>query len=810
MTITTPGASSEVQQDPGTVSVTIDGTTVSVPKGTLVIRAAEQVGIEIPRFCDHPLLKPAGACRQCLVEVEGQRKPVASCTLEVADGMVVATQQTSPVADKAQQGVMELLLINHPLDCPVCDKGGECPLQNQAMSHGQPESRFEGDKRLYDKPVAISEQVLLDRERCVLCARCTRFSDQIAGDPFIELLDRGALQKVGIYEDEPFNSYFSGNTIQICPVGALTSSAYRFRARPFDLVSTQTACEHCASGCSLRTDHRRGEVVRRLAGEDAEVNEEWNCDKGRFAFTSSRGDDRITTPLVRDDNGELRVASWPEALAAAADGLVAARGNAGVVVGGRLTQEDAYAYAKFARVALRTNDIDFRTRPTSEEELDFLVAQVAGRGIGVTYRDLEAAPTVLMAGFEPEDESPIVFLRLHKAVTDRGQQVIAVAPYTSRGSEKLAATVLHTVPGGEAAALTALAAGDVAQQLRKPGSVIIVGERLALTPGALTAALSLATSTGASLAWVPRRAGERGALDAGAAPTLLPGGRLVTDDAARAEVAAVWGVSDLPAQAGRSTERILTAANRDMLGALIVAGLDIDDLADPSAARHSLHSSEFIVSFEVRHSEVTEHAHVVFPVPPIAERSGTFVNWEGRERTVDAALATPTMSEIRILAALADELDLDVDDDVALGFHDAAGARAELTALGRGSQGNAVAPAVAANPAPAAGSGSEAVLATHRELIDLGRGQDGPNALRGTKREVVVRLSAVTAAGIGAAEGQAVRVATGHGALTLPLQITAMPDGVVWLPTNAESSRVLVDLRALPGERVTISQGGAS
>ena len=810
MTITTPGASSEVQQDPGTVSVTIDGTTVSVPKGTLVIRAAEQVGIEIPRFCDHPLLKPAGACRQCLVEVEGQRKPVASCTLEVADGMVVATQQTSPVADKAQQGVMELLLINHPLDCPVCDKGGECPLQNQAMSHGQPESRFEGDKRLYDKPVAISEQVLLDRERCVLCARCTRFSDQIAGDPFIELLDRGALQKVGIYEDEPFNSYFSGNTIQICPVGALTSSAYRFRARPFDLVSTQTACEHCASGCSLRTDHRRGEVVRRLAGEDAEVNEEWNCDKGRFAFTSSRGDDRITTPLVRDDNGELRVASWPEALAAAADGLVAARGNAGVVVGGRLTQEDAYAYAKFARVALRTNDIDFRTRPTSEEELDFLVAQVAGRGIGVTYRDLEAAPTVLMAGFEPEDESPIVFLRLHKAVTDRGQQVIAVAPYTSRGSEKLAATVLHTVPGGEAAALTALAAGDVAQQLRKPGSVIIVGERLALTPGALTAALSLATSTGASLAWVPRRAGERGALDAGAAPTLLPGGRLVTDDAARAEVAAVWGVSDLPAQAGRSTERILTAANRDMLGALIVAGLDIDDLADPSAARHSLHSSEFIVSFEVRHSEVTEHAHVVFPVPPIAERSGTFVNWEGRERTVDAALATPTMSEIRILAALADELDLDVDDDVALGFHDAAGARAELTALGRGSQGNAVAPAVAANPAPAAGSGSEAVLATHRELIDLGRGQDGPNALRGTKREVVVRLSAVTAAGIGAAEGQAVRVATGHGAVTLPLQITAMPDGVVWLPTNAESSRVLVDLRALPGERVTISQGGAS
>ncbi|MEI7646901.1 MAG: 2Fe-2S iron-sulfur cluster-binding protein, partial [Actinomycetes bacterium] len=249
MTMTT-GASSDVAVPTDLVNITIDGVHLSVPKGTLVIRAAEQIGIEIPRFCDHPLLDPVGACRQCLVEVEGQRKPLASCTTTVAEGMVVLTQQTSPVAEKAQNGVMELLLINHPLDCPVCDKGGECPLQNQAMSNGQAESRFEGFKRTYEKPINISAQVLLDRERCVLCARCTRFSEQIAGDPFIEMLDRGALQQVGIYENQPFESYFSGNTIQICPVGALTSSAYRFRARPFDLVSTPTACEHCASGCS--------------------------------------------------------------------------------------------------------------------------------------------------------------------------------------------------------------------------------------------------------------------------------------------------------------------------------------------------------------------------------------------------------------------------------------------------------------------------------------------------------------------------------------------------------------------------------
>lgn len=348
-----------------------------MPKGTLVIRAAELLGIEIPRFCDHPLLDPAGACRQCIVEVEGQRKPMASCTITCTDGMVVKSQITSPVAEKAQKGVMELLLINHPLDCPVCDKGGECPLQNQAMSHGGADSRFDGKKRTFEKPVPISTQVLLDRERCVLCARCTRFSNQVAGDPMIELLERGALQQVGTGEGDPFESYFSGNTIQICPVGALTSAAYRFRSRPFDLVSTPSVCEHCAGGCATRTDHRRGKVMRRLAADDPEVNEEWLCDKGRFGFRYAQQRDRLTTPLVRNACGVLEPASWPEALEAAAAGLSAARGRTGVLTGGRLTVEDAYAYSKFARVALDTNDIDFRARVHSGEEADFLASRVA-------------------------------------------------------------------------------------------------------------------------------------------------------------------------------------------------------------------------------------------------------------------------------------------------------------------------------------------------------------------------------------------------------------------------------------------------
>ena len=557
---------------PDAVHCTIDGFEVAVPKGTLIIRAAEQIGVQIPRFCDHPLLEPVGACRQCLVEVEGQRKPVASCTMPVTEGMVVQTQLTSPQADKAQQGTMELLLINHPLDCPVCDKGGECPLQNQAMSNGRTESRFVDVKRTYPKPLPISSQVLLDRERCVLCARCTRFSQQVAGDPFIELFERGALEQVAIYEDEPFESYFSGNTTQICPVGALTSAQYRFRARPFDLRSEPSVCEHCASGCAQRTDYRRGKVTRRLAGEDPAVNEEWNCDKGRYAFRYVSANARLTTPLVRRD-GELQPASWPEAWAVAAAGLLAARedGGVGVLPGGRLTVEDAYAYAKFARVALGTNDVDARARAHSAEEAAFLAAAVAGTSPAtgaVTYDDLSNASAVLLAGFEPEEESPIVFLRLRRAVRTKGLPVFDLAPFATRAAEKLKATVLTTLPGAEAQSLRALAEGSwggpAVEALRLPGAVVLAGERLAEVPGAFSALLALARATGARVAWVPRRAGERGAVEAGALPNLLPGGRGVADAAARAEIAALWG-AEVPSAPGRDTDGILTAVRDGQL-----------------------------------------------------------------------------------------------------------------------------------------------------------------------------------------------------------------------------------------------------
>jgi NADH-quinone oxidoreductase subunit G len=776
------------------VSLTIDDHPISVPKGTLVIRAAELMGIQIPRFCDHPLLEPVGACRQCLVEVEGQRKPMASCTITVTPDMVVRTQLTSAAADKAQHGVMELLLINHPLDCPVCDKGGECPLQNQAMSNGQADTRFDDVKRTFPKPINLSSQVLLDRERCVLCARCTRFSNQIAGDPFIELLERGALQQVGIAAETPFDSYFSGNTVQICPVGALTGTAYRFRARPFDLVSSPSICEHCASGCAQRTDHRRGRVLRRLAGDDPEVNEEWNCDKGRWAFTYPNQGDRIATPLVRDADGSQRPASWSEAVAVAIRGLTAATGSAGVLVGGRATLEDAYAYAKFARIVLGTNDIDFRSRVHSDEEAQFLAAAVAGRPMAVTYADLETAPAVVLVGFEPEEESPIVYLRLRKAARKRGLKVASIAPFATRGLEKMGGTLVATAPGGEAAALDAL--GDVAA-----GAIVLVGERLASSPGAYSAVLRLVARTGARLGWVPRRAGERGGLEAGAAPHLLPGGRPVADAAARAEVAAAWHVDELPAGVGRDLAGIVAAAADGSLGALLVGGVDVDDLPDPTVALAAVEAAPFVVSLELRESAVTRRADVVFPVAPVTEKSGTFVTWEGRPRTFEPALPPNATSDARVLFALAEEVGVD------LGLRDAAAARAELQNLGAWDGAAADAPDVVA-PQPESPRIGMAVLAGWRMLLDAGRLQDGEPHLAGTARPAVARLSAATAAEIGAADGQPVTVATPTGAITLPLTITEMPDRVVWVPLNSPGSQTNVALGASPGAVVAISAEG--
>jgi len=766
------------------ITCVIDGFEVTVPKGTLVIRAAEKLGIQIPRFCDHPLLAPAGACRQCLVDIEinGRAfpKPQASCTIPVETGMIVKTQLTSEVADKAQKGIMELLLINHPLDCPVCDKGGECPLQNQAMSNGRSESRFEGVKRTFEKPVPISSQVLLDRERCVLCARCTRFSEQIAGDPFITLNERGALQQVGIYEDEPFDSYYSGNTVQICPVGALTGTSYRFRARPFDLVSTDSACEHCASGCAMRTDVRRGKTLRRLAGEDSTVNEEWNCDKGRWAFKYEVAKNRITTPLVRDANGQLQEASWPEALAAAAKGLKDSR--AGVLVGGRATVEDAYGYSKFARVTLATNNIDFRSRVSSKEELDFL----ASVPTSATYKDIDNADHVVLINFEPEDESPIVFLRIYKQVHKRSIKVTTIAALASRGSQKLKANLIKTAAGNEVSAINSIS-GLTGK------SVVLVGERAAETQGALSAVAKLVKESGAKLGWVPRRAGERGAIAAGALPNLLPGARPIEDASARVDISAAWSVDSVPTTAGMSTEEII---NSD-LQAILIGGVDPMDISSDAKVKLA---KKFIVSLEIRQSDITEIASVVLPVAAVVEKSGSFMDWQGKVRKFDAAVEQSlNRSDVRILSMLADEIGKPIN------LPTVKSAQSELISLGNW-DGNKPTMNFLAEKSKTSAGNDEAILTSWRNLLDKGSLQDGEENLAGTARDSVVVISKNRANSLGVKDKELVRVSNNYGAVTLPCLVEDIEDSSVWLPRNSVNSQLIRNLGVVGNSIVKVAK----
>ncbi|OFQ23842.1 NADH-quinone oxidoreductase subunit G [Actinomyces sp. HMSC062G12] len=822
------------------IDVTIDDVQVSVPRGTLVIRAAEQAGIRIPRFCDHPLLDPVAACRQCLVEVgmpdrntgelRFMPKPQPSCAQTVTPGMVVKTQHTSEAAMRAQRGVMEFLLINHPLDCPVCDKGGECPLQNQAMSDGRGKSRFTDSKRTFKKPLRLTSQILLDRERCILCQRCVRFGKEICGDVFMDLQGRGggstptddhyfmgaqvggfdsttldffdpkakdaststlsspfgtdaivgSLNEGDLCVDErdvsgrAFASYFSGNVIQICPVGALTAASYRFRARPFDLVSTAAVTEHDASGSAIRQDIRRGEVVRRMSGNDPEVNEEWITDKDRFAFEWDKVD-RLTTPLVRSD-GELVPTSWSHALDRVREGLQGAGSSVGFLPGGHLTFEDAWAWSKFARTVAGSDSIDFRSRPSSEEERSFLASRVAGSGLETTYADLENAGQVLLVACEPEDECGAVFLRLRKAVRKAGVKVATIAPFTSAGSRKMNARVLHAAPGDEAFIVEAIGGGrfdDLAAALAD--GIVLVGERAAATPGLLSAVVALAERTGARLAWIPRRAGDRAAVEAGLLPGLAPFGRGI--DRAGADSLG-WG--DLP-ERGLDATQMIEAAARGELGALVVGGIDVRDFIDPARVRQALENVPFLVSLEVRSSQVTQRADVVFPVAPAVEKNGTYINWEGRLRPFGQARSATSLTDRDVLVRLAEEFDLD------LGITALSDLYAEVNDLMEWEgQPQEFTPASAASAAEV-GAG-RVLIASHKPMIDAGRLQDGAPWLAGSARCPVLLASAATLAAAGITPGQDATLETERGTITLPAAIADLPDSVAWIPECSDGS----------------------
>ena len=845
------------------VKVTIDDVELDVPAGTLVIRAAEQAGIRIPRFCDHPLLEPVAACRQCLVEVgmpdrntgelRFMPKPQPSCAQTVTPGMVVKTQHTSEVARRAQEGVMEFLLINHPLDCPICDKGGECPLQNQAMSEGRESSRFIDAKRTYRKPLKLTSQILLDRERCILCQRCVRFGKEIAGDPFLDLQGRGGGtaptehhhfmgEQVGSFDTavldyfnpqakdnvkagisgpygqegiigslnegdlapndrdvsgRAFASYFSGNIIQICPVGALTSNDYRFRARPFDLVSTASVTEHDASGSAIRVDIRRGEVLRRLAGNDPEVNEEWITDKDRFAFKWS-GVQRLNTPFVRE-NGQLVPTSWSDALDRVHRALAGLSGDqVGFLPGGRLSFEDAWAWSKFARSVVGSDSIDMRSRSHSEEERSFLASHVAGSGLGVTYSQLESAGQVLLVGLEPEDECGAIFLRMRKATRKGKLRVASLAPMTSRGLAKLSGELLRCAPGTEVEVAAEIREGgefaDLASRL--DGGVILVGERASRTPGLLSEVVRLAERAHCRIQWVPRRAGERGGVEAGLLPGLLPFGRPLASQEARESLA--WG--EIPAQRGLDATQMLEAAADGRLKALVVGGVDLRDFDDPTAARKALDQVDFLVSLEVRRSEVTDRADVILPVAPPLEKNGTFINWEGRLRPFGQAIASRSQTDRLVFDALASEFGVD------LGLHDLVGLYDQVNPLMQwNGQREEFVPAKASELVEV-GQG-EALLATHKPMLDAGRLQDGASMLAGSARRPVVFASRATVAGLGIDEGEELTLSTQRGSITLPLQFADLPDGVVWVPECSQGSIVHESLGNF-GSSVTLSAKG--
>ncbi|MFA9446240.1 NADH-quinone oxidoreductase subunit G [Egicoccus sp. AB-alg6-2] len=786
-----------------TVTLTIDGQEVTVPKGTLIIRAAEQLGTIVPRFCDHPLLDPVGACRQCVVEVEGQRKPVMSCTMPVAPDMVVKTHLSSDMAKKAQEGTLEFLLINHPLDCPMCDKGGECPLQDQALAHGANISRFVDQKRRYSKPVAVSSQILLDRERCVLCARCTRFSEQVSGDPFIELFERGALEQVAIYEDEPYESYFSGNVIQICPVGALTSAGYRFKARPFDVVTTPSVCDHCSAGCTLTVQSRRGEIQRQLARTNMAVNEAWNCDKGRFGYAHLTSELRIAEPKLRGTDG-LEKASWSDVLLRVTGAIQEARdagpGRVAVVAGSRLADEDAYAVAKYVRTVLHSDDLDHRTRfaaPGEDAELTALVGHETAE-----YRDVEDAPVIVVAGLDPEEEVPILHLRIRKAWRAHKARIVVVGPHLGTLAD-IAWRRVPTAPGDEAAALRALLDddGEVAEALRGEGApVVLVGERAGA--GSVTAGAALADAVGGKMAWVPRRANARGCLEAGLAAGILPGGRRLDDAADRAEVEQVWGV-DLPAERGRDLHQILTDAAAGRIDVLHLIGVDlVRDCASPDLARRALEKVKLVVAQDLAATEtVSGFADVVLPATGTQERFGSQTNWEGRTQRFAKAVDGPVLAQedweivVQLAALLGEDL----------GFSDLEQLRAELARLGVRETPHAWPDAAAATPAEEAEDGGLR-LVVRPLLLDRGSMLTGASELLATARTPVVDLNTADAASSGITDGDEVELSGAGNTLRLVARVghDVVP-GVAVVPANSTDVPAAALLGADGAGVVTVS-----
>ncbi|MDY7101715.1 MAG: NADH-quinone oxidoreductase subunit NuoG [Actinomycetota bacterium] len=781
------------------VAVTINGTEIAANKGELLIDAAERHGVYIPRFCYHNRMRPVGMCRMCIVEVDTGRGPALqpSCMLPVSDGMKVETE--SPVTKKAQDGVLEFLLINHPLDCPVCDKGGECPLQDQTLAFGPGETRFVEEKRHFEKPIPISDLVDLDRERCILCDRCTRFAKEVAGDPLIHFIDRGGHTQVNTFPDDPFSSYFSGNTVQICPVGALTSSLYRFRARPWDLEEIESVATTDTVGSRIVVQSSRNEVLRYLGVDSEAINWSWLSDRERFNFQSVNSEDRLSEPLLRDGD-ELAPARWSEALAKAAEAIddaVTSGGPSRVAVlgGARLTNEDQYAWARLAKGVIGTDNVDAQLADGLPPEL------VLGVPRATIADACRPGGTVIYLGPDPKERLGALFLRLRHAVVEDGvtlielgshvsgltryahHSLLAPAGHLGRVTRAMLSDSPAETSGIGAEALTA--ARDALRAANGPVTLLIGRPAITEDPSVVADATAqlLGALDDASVLPLLSRGNVFGALDMGLSPGLLPGRTSLADGGAA--WSQTWG--KVPEATGLDAAGILTAAADGDIDVLVLLGADpIADAPDRGLVERAIERTGTVIALDQFLTDSSGLADIVFPVAGFTEVNGTFTNLEGRVLTQRQKVTPPgsARSDWMIAAELSHRLggSLGPESVDALWAEVVAGselhaavsrsaleARENADGIVVGGTGSLVfEPAAEAPRVPPTDSYSQRLTLAAR-MYDNGvltRKSPGLAQLAGPGE---LRVQPSVLAGLGLSDGDTVRASTAKGSIELPI-----------------------------------------
>ncbi|MGA8805705.1 MAG: NADH-quinone oxidoreductase subunit NuoG [Solirubrobacterales bacterium] len=652
------------------VSLVVDGREVTAPEGTMLVDAAKQGDVEIPVFCYEPKLgDPVGACRMCLVEIEGMPKLQTACSTPVRDGMVVYTQTDR--VQEAQNAVVEFLLVNHPLDCPVCDKGGECPLQDIAMGWGPGKSRFTDPKRHFQKPLELSPLVAIDRERCILCYRCVRFSQEVAEDEQLQLLERGDKTFVGTFDERPYIAPFHGNITELCPVGALTSYTYRFRARPWDIEDAGSICTLCPSQCNVKFTVRDERVLRVLARDNTEVDDGWLCDKGRFAFQMFNSADRITRPMVRAGDGSLSPIGWDEAVQRVANGLRNAGEKAAALISGGTSNEEGWLAQRILREGGSSN-VDSSASPVDAG----LLGELSRPELGAKIADLDHADAILVIGVDPLHEMPILDLRIRKAVR-RGEAKLMVASERPTALDGGADETVRYAPGDAASFVRGLAgalgaegydnegpfkeeATAIAQVLRDaPDQAIIWGERLWRDHDAVEALLACARACemhqriGPGLLEVPEESNGRGLREVGC----LPGARAGLE----------------PTDTGRGSAGIKDGLAAHELGAVLLVNADpVRTHPDSDGWRQAL-AGNFVVAISSFEDESTRLANIVIPAETWAEKEGTVTHPDGRLQRLRRNVPLPEgmIPGWRFLAAVAEELGIGVSAESPADIFDA-------------------------------------------------------------------------------------------------------------------------------------------